>query len=145
MQHGGEADARAQVSGVCGDGEQGLGGGLEHDGIDRRLILIGHITDLSGQGEHHMIVFHRQQLSLTRRQPVFGCRTLTLGAVPVAARVVGDVHMITVLARRHMTAELSGAAVLYGRHDLQLGKAHMTHIGMTPGRSVAAEDVRDLQ
>ena len=55
------------------------------------------------------------------------------------------VDMITLLARRHMTAERCRPATLDGRHDLQLAEAHMAGIGAPPGRSMDAEDVRDLQ
>jgi hypothetical protein len=37
------------------------------------------------------------------------------------------------------------AAALDRRHHLQLAEAQMAGLGPTPGRSVGAEDVRDLQ
>ncbi len=40
VEHGGQADAGAEMLGVGGDGDQGLGGGLEQDGIDLGLVLI---------------------------------------------------------------------------------------------------------
>src|SRR6266851_3675352 len=44
-----------------------------------------------------------------------------------------------------MAAESRRAAALDGRHDLQLAEAHVTGVGSAPRRSVAAEDIRDLQ
>jgi hypothetical protein len=45
MEHGGEADAGAEMPGVGGDGDKRLGGGLEEDAIDRRLVVIGDVGD----------------------------------------------------------------------------------------------------
>jgi hypothetical protein len=39
VQHGGEADARAQMPGIGGDGGQRLGGGPEQEVIDGGLVL----------------------------------------------------------------------------------------------------------
>src|SRR5205807_7851238 len=65
--------------------------------------------------------------------------------MPVAATVVGDLRVGTVLAARNMPAESRRAAALDRRHHLQLAEAHMAGVGLTPRRSMAAEDIRDLQ
>ena len=58
---------------------------------------------------------------------------------------VGDGRVGTVLAARDMPAERRRAATLDRRHHLQLAEADMAGVGLTPRRSVAAEDIRDLQ
>jgi hypothetical protein len=50
-----------------------------------------------------------------------------------------------VLAARDMAAERRRATALDRTHHLQLLKAHMAAVGLTPTRAVIAEDVRDLQ
>src|SRR5215831_9872334 len=67
--------------------------------------------------------------------------------MPVAAGVVGDLGMATrrVLAARDMAAERRRATALDRIHHLQLLKAHMAAIGLTPSRAVIAENIRDLQ
>ncbi len=40
VKHGGQADAGAEMLRIGGDGDQGLGGGLEQDAIDRGLVLV---------------------------------------------------------------------------------------------------------
>src|ERR1700682_3176285 len=50
-----------------------------------------------------------------------------------------------VLATRDMPAERRGTTALDRTHHLQLAEAHMPAIGLTPGRTVIAENVRDLQ
>src|SRR6266699_2519182 len=52
---------------------------------------------------------------------------------------------LLVLTARDMAAERCRAAVLDRRHRLELAEAHMAGIGLTPCRSMAAENIRDLQ
>jgi hypothetical protein len=85
VQHGGDADAGAEVFWVCRDGGQGLGRCFEQQIVDDGLVLVGNIGDGRRQGEHHMIIRHRQQIGFARDQPV-PCRSpLALRAMPVAA------------------------------------------------------------
>ena len=92
-----------------------------------------------------MEVRHRQQFGLALGQPFLRRRTLALGAMPVAAGVVGDDGVRALLAAFDMPAECRRAAALDGRHHLQLVEAEVTGVGRTPCRPVVAEDIRDLQ
>src|SRR5882672_12849107 len=73
--------------------------------------------------------------------------------MPVTTGVVGDLGMaaLRVLAARDMPAERCRAAVLDRRHHPErlskgeLAEADMAGIGLAPCRSMAAEDIRDLQ
>jgi len=67
--------------------------------------------------------------------------------VPIATGVVRDLGMTArrVLAACDMAAELCRAAVLDRRHHLELLEADMAGIGLSPCRSMVAEDIRDLQ
>ena len=56
-----------------------------------------------------------------------------------------SICMCAVIAARDMAAEGRRAAALDRRHRLELAEAHMAGIGLAPCRSMAAEDVRDLQ
>jgi hypothetical protein len=69
-----QPDARPEVFWVRGDGEQGLRGGLEQQGIDQRLVVVGDGADRGRQGEDHMVVLRREQVGLTGGQPLFGDR-----------------------------------------------------------------------
>src|SRR5580700_9420814 len=91
------------------------------------------------------MIRYRQQFGFARRHPFARGRALALGTVPVAAAVVGYRRVGAVLAACHVTAEGRCAAVLDGAHHLELVKAHVAAIGMTPRGPVAAEDIRDLQ
>ena len=94
-----------------------------------------------------MEIPHRQQFRLPVGQPV-PCRCpLAFWAVAVTATIVGDQRVSArgVLATRNMTAERCRPATLDGAHRLQLVEAHMADVGMTPRRTVAAENIRNLQ
>ena len=137
--------AGAEVLWVGGDRQQRLGRRLEQHVVDHRLVLVGDVGDRPRQREHDVVVRHRQQLGLARRQPVLCRRALALRAVPVAAGVVRDLAVRTLLAARDMSAERCRPAALDRRHHLELAEADMAGIGPAPCRAVAAEDVRDLQ
>jgi hypothetical protein len=145
MENRGDADAGAEVLWVGRDRDQGLGRSLEQQVVDDGLVLVGDIGDGRRQCEHDMIVRHRQQIGLARRQPFLCCRALALRAMPVAARVVRDLAVRALLTTRDMSAESRRAAVLDRRHHLELAEAYMAGIGPAPCRAVAAKDVRDLQ
>ncbi len=58
MQHGDEADSRAKMFGIRPDDQHRLGGSLEQQIVDHRLILIGDVRDGLGQSEHLVEVLH---------------------------------------------------------------------------------------
>src|ERR1700745_725172 len=67
--------------------------------------------------------------------------------MPVAAGVVRDLRMapLRVLAARDISAERRRATALDRTHHLQLVETHLPAVGLTPSRTVIAENVRDLQ
>ena len=105
MEHGGDADARAEVLGVGGDGQHRLRGRAEQQVVDHRLVVEGDGGDLGGQREHDVEVADRQQVGLALGEPGTRRRALALGAVPVAAGVVGDPPVPAVRAGLDVTAE----------------------------------------
>ena len=50
VEHGGEADAGAEMLGVGGDGDQRLGRGLEQEAVDDGLVLVGDVADRAPAG-----------------------------------------------------------------------------------------------
>ena len=114
MQDARHADADPEAAGIGGDGRHGLGRGAEQQPVDLALVPMGDPGDLRRQGEDHVEILHRQQIFRPRRHPVARRRALALGAVPVLARVVGDVLMTALRARGDMPAEHLGAAGLDG-------------------------------
>ena len=85
VEHGGEADARAQMLRIGGDGSQRLGGGPEQQVVDGGLVLERDRADRRRQGEDDVVIGNRQQLRLAVFEPLPRRRGLTLRAMPVAA------------------------------------------------------------
>ena len=90
VEHGGKADAGAEMPGIGGDGEQRLGCRAEQQVVDHRLVVIGDRGDLGRQGEDQVEVADGQQIDLAGGEPVLRRRALALGTMPVAAGIVGD-------------------------------------------------------
>jgi hypothetical protein len=67
-----------------------------------------------------MIVGAGQQICLSLFDPFFSFMPLTLGAVPVAATVIADVHRTAITTGVHMPAQGSGAALGEGTKGLLL-------------------------
>src|SRR5712664_4040862 len=67
--------------------------------------------------------------------------------MPVATGVVRDLGIAAsrVLAACDMPAERRRTTALDRTHHLQLIEAHMPAVGLTPSRTMVAENVRDLQ
>ena len=82
MQHSGDADPRAEVLGIGGDGQHSVRSRAEQQIIDHCLVLEGDVGDLGRQGEHHMEVADRQQVGFALGQP--GARS---GELAYAAQV----------------------------------------------------------
>ncbi len=144
MQYGGDADARAEVPGIGGDGQHRVRSRAEQQVIDHRLVLPRDIRDLGRQREHDVEVSHGQQIGLARGQPGARRRTLALGAMPVAAGVVGDPPVPAVVAGLDVTAKGCGAAGLDRRHDLELAEAQMAGMGCAIRGPGTPQDVGDL-
>ena len=70
VEHGGGADASAEVLGIGADREQAFGRGTEQQVVEHCLVLIGDWRDLGGQREDHVEIADRQQIGLAGRKPI---------------------------------------------------------------------------
>ena len=64
VKHGGDADARAEMFGIGGNGEHRLGARLEQEIVDHALVLVGDGGDRAGEREDEVEVADRQELGL---------------------------------------------------------------------------------
>ena len=145
MENGGDADPRAEMLRVGSNRQHRLRGGAEQQVIDHRLVVEGDLAQFGRQGEDDMEIPYGQQVGFARSEPgARGC-TLTLGAVPVAAGVVGDASMPALIAGLDMASECGGAAGLDRRHHLELVEAEMPGMVCPIGRASGAEDIGDLE
>ena len=145
MKHGGDADACAQVAGIGGNPQHRLGRCVEQQAIDRGLVVECNVSDLGRQGEDDVEVSNRQQVGLARGQPGARGGALALGAVPVAAAVIGDPPMAAVFASLDVTAQGCCAAMLDRRHDLEVLQAQVPSMGGPISGAGSTEDIGDLE
>ena len=145
VEHGGDADPRAQMLGVRRDRHHRLGGGAEKQIVDDRLVLPGNVCDLGRQREDDVEIADRQQVGLALGQPGFCGGGLTLRAVAIAAGVVGDPEIAAVIAAIDVAAQRRRPAVLNRRHHLQLGEAQTPGLSETVAGTHGPEDIGDLQ
>ena len=111
---------RAQVAGVGGDLAERLMGRFEQQAVEQALVLQRQGSDLAGQREDQMEVGDRQQFGGPLLQPLGAGQRLALGAMPIAARVIGDRAVVAAVAGRDVTAQGGGAAALDGPRDAPL-------------------------
>jgi len=122
MQHAEEADLGPEMSGCASDFEKGVGTGAEQQIVDDFLVLQRQGGKLRRQGEDHMDVRAGEKFPTTCLQPAFPSPGLTLGAVPIAAAVVGDGGTTSTAGTFiDMAAESGGATARNGQHDFDMG------------------------
>lgn len=94
MEHAGHTNAGTQPFWIASDGCHGLRQGFEQQTIDSPLVPKGDPRNICGKVEDHMEVLGRQRVFGTCRHPVACRRCLTFWAVPIFARVLGDMLMV---------------------------------------------------
>ena len=105
VQHGGDADARAEMTPVNGDGKDGLRRRPEQQVLNMTALLWKAMSASSAGMLKTTWKYPTGSRSASRSaSQVRAGGALALGAVPVAAAVIGDPLMATVLAGLDMTA-----------------------------------------
>src|SRR3546814_186965 len=118
---------------------------LEQEVIDQRLVGEGDRGDFGRQGKHDVEIADREQVGLAGLEPGARRGALALGAMPVAATVVGDPPMPAVGAGFDVSTERGGAAMFDRRHDLELMQAQMPGMRGAIRGPCSTEDVGDLE
>ena len=136
-----QSNVSSQVPGVAGDLKECRGTGAEEQVVEQPLVLQHQCGQLMGQSEDDVEVRHGQQLGGTRCQPSGACVALTLGAVPVAARVIGDGLMPAAGASIAMTAKSRRAATDDGVHHLAVLRGEMRSMPLEEAAAGSTEDV----
>src|ERR1035437_8136432 len=145
MEHAEEPYDRAEVSWVTGSFEQRRGTGAKEQIVKQPLVLEDERGELVGQGEDDMEVRHGQQLCRTRGQPPGPRVALAPGAVPVAARVIGDGLMATADALIEMPTQCRGAATDDGIEHLAMRPCKVRSVLLPEAVARCADDVGHLE
>jgi len=121
VQNGKQTDLSAEVLGVGCHFEQRGGAAGKQQCEQPPLVLPHQGYERVRHAEDQMEVADGQQFLLALREPLIASVGLTLGTVPVAARVVGDGLMTATRALIAMATERGRAAPCDGIEYLDLG------------------------
>ncbi len=145
MEHAEETDLGSKVAWIAGDLQQGFGAGVKQQVVDQPFILQCQRSQFPRQGEDDVHVAGGQQLPFPRLEPAQAGVALTLGAVPVSARVVRDGRMSAVRALITMSTQRGGAAACDGQQHLFVLAVDPPATALNEGLSCTANDVGHLQ
>src|SRR5580700_4261158 len=146
MQHGEEADFRAEVFRIASDFEKCFCTGAEQQIVDDFLILQSQWRELRRKREDHMDIARRKKFFLTCCNPAFPGSGLTLRAVPISAGVIRDGGAMTAAsALIEMTAECGGATARNGQQHFAVLPAEPLAVSFDEGSSCAADEIGHLE
>ena len=145
MQDGKEADLRAEVFRVRGNGFQSFGCSPEENAIDSPLVLESDRGNLLRHGENDMKVVHRKKFGLPVLKPLESGEGLTFWAMSIPARVESVPLMPAIVAALHMTAESGCSAHFDSAHNAPLLRGHRRAMLFAVRFAIATEHVRHFQ
>jgi|SRR5271155_1464006 hypothetical protein len=108
MQNAEEADFCTEVLRIAGHFEKSFRTGAKQEIVDDFLVLQDQWGQMMRKREDNVDVVRREKLLATRGEPAIASSCLTLRAVPISARVVGDGAMSAAGAFIEMSAERGG-------------------------------------
>ena len=120
MEHTKKADVSTKMFGIGRNLQQGRGTGVKQQTVQNLLVVKHQGSQLMRQREDHMHIARREKFLATRRKPAVASTRLTLRAVPVAARVVGDGAMSTAGAFIKVAAERGSATPRNGQQHFDV-------------------------
>lgn len=145
MEHAEEADLGSQVAWIAGDLQQSCSTGVKQQVVDLPFILQCEWSELPRQSEDDVHVAGGQQLAFPRLEPAPAGVALTLGAVPVSARVVRDGSMSAVRALIAMSTQRGGAAACDGQQHFFVLSVDPLATALNEGLPGTTNDVGHLQ
>jgi len=105
MQDRGDPDLGPKMPGISSNLDHRISADAHQQIIELSIVLMCDVGDWLRQREDQMKISDRQQLGLTGGQPLLRRAGLAFGAMPIAARVVGDMLMAAIVAMRDMPTE----------------------------------------
>jgi hypothetical protein len=118
MQHGDDADIRAQALGIGGQFKHGFLDRPEQEIIEAFFIAQGKWVEFMRDGKDHMKIPDRQQFPESVIDPGEARGGLTPGTVAVAAGMKTNDFMTATVAVFHLSAQCGRAARNNGINDL---------------------------
>jgi hypothetical protein len=145
VQDGEETDVGTETLRIGRHFEQSGGAGFEQEFEQESLVLPDQGNEGMRHAEDQVEVADGQQFLLALGEPLVASVGLTLGAVPVAARVVRDSLMAAACALISMSTECSGAATRDGIEHLGLGPGQGRTIAFAESVACLADHIGHLK
>ena len=142
MEHREDADLRAQMPGIGGDGPK-------EEAVDHRRVLGRNLRDRPGQGEDDVDVLNVEQVRLARLDPRRARERLALVAVPMTAGVIPDAPVAASAGPpRHTSSESCGAGggdAVETLHHVLGAEHHRQSLRLLRGRDHGLDPPRLLE
>jgi len=120
MQNTEEADFCTEVFGIAGHFKKSFCTGAKQEIVEDLLVLQDQRGQMTRKRENHMDVARWEKLLATCCEPAIASSCLTLRAVPISARVVGDGAMSAASAFIDMPAERGGTTPRNGQEHFDV-------------------------
>jgi hypothetical protein len=145
MQHREQPDVCAQVVRIARHRQEGLGHGLKEEGIHHPRVVQREGAEGMREGKHHRDVGDVEPLRFAGREPGGLRPAWTLGAMPIATGVLGDLHVPTLLTLRRMPPAGRRATDRNGPEGAVLLGGQGGAIACQIGRAILAHHVRHCE
>src|SRR6266852_3396396 len=145
MEHRHESDPRAEMFGVGGDLQEGLGRGAKENAVNYPLVLEGQGRDHLRQGEDDVKVLDREQLSGALFEPHRSGCAPALRAMAIAAGTIRDRAVAATVALFDVATERCGATDRDVPQRFLLATGERMSECLDVSRTVDAENVGQLQ
>ena len=145
VQHTEEADFCTEMLGIAGHFEKGFRTGAKQEIVEDLLVLQDQGGQMTRKREDHMDVARWEKLLATCCEPAIASSCLTLRAVPISARVVGDGAMSAASALIEMSAERGGATPRNRQEHFDVLPADPLTASFDEGVSRSADQIGHLE
>ena len=145
MEHRQAPQVRAEMLGVAGDIQEGLGDGAKEQRIEHAGILEDQGTQLLGQGKDCVDIGRVEDVLLLLGEPGSLGGPMALGTMPVATRVIAALLVVAVITAGGVPAEGGGAAQQNSAEGAVLCPAQGGAIAFKKGGTVLAYHVSDFE
>jgi hypothetical protein len=146
VQHAEKANLSTEVSGIASDFEKSFRAGTKQEIVDHLFVPQHQWGQVPGECEDHVQIARGEQFLLTRRDPFFASRGLTLRAVAVTAAVVRNGGTMPAAdALIEMTAKCGGATPRYGQEHFDMPPTDPLAVSLDEGSSRRADEIGNLE
>src|SRR5208337_3580251 len=145
VQDGDHANLGSEVLRIGCDFQQGLRSSGEQQIVKQAWVLQRQPIQFVRHGEHDMEIAGVEEIALPCCDPALASLRLTLGAVAIATRVVGDGLITAARALIAMATQGGGAAALNGTKGFELLKVEARSIPLQEAIALHAQDVGHLE